>query len=363
MKCSHFNICLAAVIISVLLVFSGEVSASQVKVRVKDVASIQGNNNNQLVGYGLVTGLKGTGDKTKVLSNIMIKNMFDNLGMKMDGEDLKKLQTKNTAVCMVTGHLPASFRSGDNIDLTVSSAGDASSLSGGVLVFAALKGPDGKVYASGQGPLTVGADADSKASKVLVGRIPGGGIICRDMDANLVRGGKMTWVLSNPDFKTATRIADAINKKFGSEVASVKGDRFVTVDVDGVQEDPANLAARIGDLDIVPDTKAVVVVNERTGTVIMGSNVKILPVILSHKNLTLKVENPDKAKKKQPKSGELGDGDDGYIRNRLVPVGGDATVKDVIDVLNQMGASPGDLIALLQALKNSGSLQGELIIQ
>ncbi len=353
--------CLLLVVLLIPLTARGSDKTGMVRVRVKDLATIQGNNNNQLVGYGLVTGLRGTGDKTKVLSNIMINNMFDNLGMKLDPKELNRLQAKNSAVCMVTAQLPASFRSGDSIDVTVSSAGDATSLQGGILVFATLMGPDGKVYASAQGPVSVGAGEGSR-DKTLVGRIPNGGIIARNMDADLVRGGNMTWVLNNPDFETATRIAKAINTAFRRDIASPMGDRFVVVDADGAGLDPSNLAARIGEMGVLPDARARVVVNERTVTVVMGGNVKILPVAISHGNLTLKVETPRPATAGEDQNQNLMGGVETFRRDNIVMMGGNATVRDVIDVLNQIGAKPADLITILQALKNAGALQGELEI-
>jgi len=328
---------------------------SNVTVRLKDIAYIQGTNKNQLVGYGLVTGLRGTGDRTKTISNVMLGNMFENLGIKISDSEMKRLQTKNTAVVMVTAELPASFRSGDTIDVTVSSLGDARSLEGGVLILSTLKGSDGRVYASAQGPLTVGlGGAGSKKrsrKQALVGRIPEGGLICRNMDVNLVRGGKMTWVLRNPDSNTVTRVAKAINRKLGLMTAHTRGNRFIVIDMSRFSEDAAVIASRVGDIEVIPDTRARVVVNERTGTVVMGERVKILPVVISHGNLTVAVKgkNTIKSGKKSTEG-----------KGRLIRLGGDATVRDVIDVLNYIGADPNDIITILQALKNAGALQGEL---
>jgi len=344
---------------------NGAYQKPKVTVRIKDLAKIQGTNTNQLIGYGLITGLRGTGDRTKTISNIMLKNMFEKLGIKIEPKELKKLQTKNAAVVMVTAELPASFRSGDTIDVTVSSVGDANSLEGGVLVLSVLHGLDGQIYASAQGPLTVGIEGAGARgrgkSKALVGRIPGGGLICRDMDVNLVRGGKMTWVIRHPDANTVTRVAKAINRHFHRSVARAKGNRFVIVDITGVLNDPAAIAAKIGELEVVPDTRARVVVNERTGTVVMGSEVKILPVAISHGNLTLRVVEDDK--NAAPDSGAPTLDKGKTVRTeRFINIGGDATVRDVIDVLNYIGAHPNDIITILQALKRAGALQGELEI-
>ncbi|MCD4786554.1 MAG: flagellar basal body P-ring protein FlgI [Candidatus Eremiobacteraeota bacterium] len=326
---------------------------SKVTVRIKDIAYIQGTNKNQLIGYGLVTGLRGTGDKTKTISNVMLGNMFENLGIKISNSEMQRLQTKNVAVVMVTAELPASFMSGDAIDVTVSSIGDARSLEGGVLIFSMLKGPDSKVYASAQGMLTVGLEGGGSkrgsAKKALVGRIPDGGLICRNMDVNLIKGGKMTWVLRNPDSTTVTRVAKAINRKMGGMTARTRGNRFIVIDMSRFGEDAASIVGRIGELEVIPDTRARVVVNERTGTVVMGERVKILPVVISHGNLTLSVENKSKGSKQSTQK-----------KGRLIKLGGDATVRDVIEVLNYIGANSNDIITILQALKNAGALQGGL---
>jgi len=364
------NIKAIAIVTAVMIYFISaagfaevKVGKAQVSVRIKDLAYIQGNNTNQLIGYGLVTGLRGTGDRTKTVANAMIQNMFNGMGMKLDPSELQRLTAKNTAVVMVTANLPASFRSGDTLDVTVSSMGDASSLESGVLMFSTLRGPDGSVYASAQGPLTVGLEGvdtrGRKNTRTLVGIIPDGAIICRNMDANLVREGKMTWVLRNPDFNTASRMVKVINEKFHRTIASANGDRFVVVDMDGVESDVALVAATIGDLKVTPDSAARVVVNERTGTIVMGSEVKILPVIISHKNLTLNVGDGTGEGKKSVKTGAAGATATGE-GDRLIKLGGDATVRDVIDVLNYINASPADVISLLQALKNAGALQGDL---
>ncbi|MCE1246656.1 MAG: flagellar basal body P-ring protein FlgI [Firmicutes bacterium] len=348
-----------------------------VNVRIKDLVTIYGSNENQLIGYGLVTGLAGTGDRTKTLTSQMINNMFANMGITLPESEVAKLQTKNAAVVMITANLPASFRSGDNIDVTVSSMGDATSLEGGVLLFSTLKAADGKVYASAQGPLMVGYGGQTRGGagkKSLVGIIPNGAIISRNMDSNIVRNGTLTLALRSPDFNTAERVSKAINAKFG-DIAKPRDNRIITVDVSGVSEDPVSFMSRIGELTVVPDNIARVVVNERTGTVIMGGNVKILPVAISHGTLSLNVggnqsnqepqmtPNPDNPNP----GGKDQQGDSNYqLQGRqktVVRLGGDSTVKDVVDVLNYLEVTPKDLITILQALKRAGALQAELEIQ
>jgi len=173
----------------------------------------------------------------------------------------------------------------------------------------------------------------------------------------------MTWVLKNPDFRTVTRVVKAINRRFRNDIARARGDRFVIVDADSTIFDPSTLAARIGDLMVTPDTRARVVVNERTGTVVMGTDVKILPVIISHGSLSLSVfpDKPKREDKKKASDSSQEDEEPAEIK-RLVKIGGDVTVRDVIDVLNSIGASPADLISILQAIKNAGALQGDLEI-
>ncbi len=382
----------------------------EVQVRIKDLISVQGNNENQLIGYGLVTGLQGTGDRSKTLSGAMLQNMMKNMGIDLDDKDIQRLQTKNTAVVMITANLPASFRSGDAIDATVSSIGDATSLDGGVLLLSTLKGPDGKIYASAQGPVSIGSEGDNgkkRNTKRVVGTIPNGALISRAMDANFVRNGEITLVLKSPDFKTADSIAKAINGRMG-QIAKTNGDKFVVISAENYTEDPVNLMSKIGELEVIPDTIAKVVINERTGTVVMGANVKILPVTISHGNLTLNVGKNNQAlqmdpeetaagKYKSKKAGarrvasastkkffngnnEEDEEGTGGLQNttktpegmnaveqspksqRLIKLGGNATVKDVIDVLNYLEISPRDLITILKALKSAGALQAKLEI-
>jgi len=383
---------------------------SDVQVRIKDLVSIQGNNENQLIGYGLVTGLQGTGDRSKTLSGAMLQNMMKNMGIDLNDSDIQRLQTKNTAVVMITASLPASCRSGDSIDATVSSIGDATSLDGGVLLLSTLKGPDGKIYASAQGPISIGSEGDTgkkRNTKRVVGIIPNGALISQALDANFVRNGEITLVLKSPDFKTADSIAKAINGHVG-RIARTNGDRFVIINAENHTDDPVNLMSKIGQLEVTPDTIAKVVINERTGTVIMGANVKILPVTISHGNLTLNVGKNNQALQLEPEetasvkgkgkktgssrvagastkkffNGENEEDEEGTggLQNttktpegmnavqsgpksqKLIKLGGNATVKDVIDVLNYLEISPRDLITILKALKRAGALQAQLEI-
>lgn len=354
-----------------------EAYTEQVRVRIKDLVTVQGNNNNQVIGYGLVTGLDGTGDRSKTLSSAMMSNMFSKMGIALPESEMSRLQTKNTAVVMVTADLPASFRSGDTIDVTISSIGDAQSVEGGVLLLTALNGPDGNVYATAQGPITTGSEGEGRRTsrRKLVGIVPGGGLICRSMDANIIRSGEITLVLRSPDFATADRVAQAINSRYG-RIARTNGDKFVIIDAVSHLDDPAGLMSRLGELEVVPDTIARVVVNERTGTVVMGANVKILPVVISHANLTLKVTKTPSTPSMTMRERELmGDekapvmADTAEIEaapapivehKRLISIGGDATVKDVIDALNYLEIPPRDLITILQSLKRAGALQAEL---
>ena len=373
---------------------------NDVYVRIKDLVTVQGNNENQLIGYGLVTGLRGTGDRSKTLSSAMLQNMMRKMGIDLPDKDVSRLQTKNAAVVMITANLPSSFRSGDAIDVTVSSIGDATSIESGILLLSTLKGPDGKVYASAQGPLSVGSEGQTgrgRSKKKLVATIPNGGLICRNMDANFVRNGEITLVLKSPDFKTADQIAKAINRRHGL-IAKTNGDKFVVINAQARSEDPVNLLSKIGALKVVPDNIAKVVVNERTGTVIMGANVKILPVVISHGNLTLNVSKAKQALSVPIDSEENGkkrvgmkktffkrmdkDKKDGLtglqnagdpevaatntaepeVNKRLIKLGGNATVKDVIDTLNYLDIPPKDLITILKALKRAGALQATLEI-
>ncbi len=341
-------------------------------VRIKDLADVAGVRSNQLVGVGIVMGLQGTGDKGTMATQ-MLRNLMSQFGVTVDD---KAVKTKNVAVVTLTATLPPFARSGQTIDVTVSTMGDAKSLQGGTLLQVPLKGADGNVYAVAQGPLLVGGFAAAGAAGsvakniVTVGRIPGGAIIERDVETDFVAGGtQVNLLLRNPDFTTSERMAGAINAAFKGTAWPVDAGRVAVVIPAQYAASPAAFIARVERLSLRPDSVARVAVNERTGTVVMGGDVRISSVAVAHGNLTVRItETPEVIQPEpfsrggqtavQPRTNITVD----EPANQLVALNATSTVKDLVDALNSVGASPRDVIAILQAVKEAGALQGELVV-
>lgn len=336
-KISHILKVLAIFLLFDLGSLTGEI------VRIKDVVSVRGLRDNQLTGIGVVVGLPGTGDSSgSIVANKAAINLLTRLGMAVD----EKLQsTSNMAVVMVTADLRTFRKIGERIDVTISAIGDAKNLSGGQLVMTNLKGLDGQVYVVAQGKVVVGA-ADGASPKVTtVARVTQGGIIEREFSPNLSRDGQMLLSLIEPDFTTSLRAADAINEYLSGPFAQAHDPASVTLLIpDRYVNKEVELMAEIENLFVEIDRKAMVVINERTGTIVMGDDVKIGKVSISHGGLSIQV----KAEK----------GKDGSSQS-VIPVGG-TSVGDLVKSLNQMGVKPKDLISIIQALHASGAMSAEL---
>lgn len=347
--------------------------------RIKDIAKLHGVRTNQLIGYGLVTGLDGTGDdlKKNAFALQSVYNMMVRNGISIDIEELDSIKLDNVAAVIVTATLPAFSRPGSFIDVQVSSMGDSESLAGGTLLMTPLKGADGNVYAVAQGPLTIGAFSfGGKAAKVqknhpTVGRIANGAIVENVVPVKLGHDGSITYQLDNADFTTATRMSDSINTLFGENTAFAKDSGTVTILIPNVyQNNLVPFIAEIESLQVNSDSIARVVVNERTGTIVMGKDVKLTTVAVSHGNLSLIVKEAEDVIQPNP----LAEGDTRTIQDTTLEViedEGNLTVLnlpngvslgDIANALNAIGATPRDLIAIFQAIKASGSMQGELII-
>jgi flagellar P-ring protein precursor FlgI len=307
--------------------------------RLKDIATIRGVRENQLIGYGIVVGLKGTGDgKNEFMSKSMVR-MLDKLGMKLDSPEFA---SKNVAAVIVTGTMPAFGKAGNPIDVTVSAIGDASSLAGGTLLQAPLRAANEQVYAVGQGSIVIGGDG--KDQHGTSGRIPNGAIIERDMTADFASRKMYRLTLTNPDFTTAARAILTINKELGGHYASAKDSGTIDIITPFSYENRGvELLATIESIEINPDMKARVVVNEKTGTIVIGDKVKISKVALSHGSLSVKV----------------GDGKKG-AEEKVALLNTGASVGDLVQALNKLGVSPKDLITILQSIKAAGALHGEL---
>lgn len=312
--------------------------------RLKDIANIRGVRSNQLVGYGVVVGLNGTGDSKSEFTNKSIERMLDRLGVKVAGKDVS---SKSVAAVIITADLPPFARSGNKLDITVSTLGDASSLKGGVLVQTPLRAADQQVYAVAQGSLLVGYSGSGVQETVA--RLPNGAMIERDIGQEFASRKMFRLTLHNPDFTTAARVIKVINKELAGKYATALD--AGTVDV--VSPAPfegkgVELLSMIESLDINPDQAARVVVNERTGTVVIGQGVKVSRVAISHGDLTVKVGGDNQGAKK--------DGDHVMVMDESVNVG------DLVKSMNKLGVTPKDLITILQSIKAAGALHGDLEI-
>jgi len=339
--------------------------------RVKDIAYISGVRPNQLVGYGLVVGLNGTGDKTTntLFMAQSLGNMLDKMGIKMDP---KANKVENVAAVIVTAELPPFTKRGSKIDVTVSSIGDAKSLGGGVLVLTSLRGADGDVYAVAQGPLVVGGylaggeAATVKKNHPTVGRVPNGATIEKEVATTFFRGGNVVISLKNPDFTNARKTVETINNRY-SNIAEAKDSSTISITVpDEFSMEPVRFISAIENLEITPDTYAKVVVDEKTGTVVIGENVTISTVAVSHGNISILVRETPEVYQPLP----LGRGETtvvprtdvkvGEEKGRLFLLEGGVTIREFISALNALGVSSRDMISILQTIKASGALHAEL---
>lgn len=338
--------------------------------RIKDIARVQGVRNNQLVGYGLVVGLAGTGDSDKSTYTVQsIASMLKAFGVAVGPGQLKP---KNAAAVMVTAQLPPFAKSGDTIDITVSSLGDAKSLQGGTLIQTPLKAANGAVYAVGQGPLSVGGFSaggggnSQQKNFPTVGTIPGGAIVEQEVAASMAESGNITLSLSKPDFTTASRVSEAIAYRFG-QIAYARDAGTVVVEVPGAYSgNLVGFIASLEELPVTPDSSAKVVINERTGTVVMGGNVTIAAVAVTQGGLTVKITTTPEVSQPPPLSGgttvvtNKQEVDAQEKQAPLVVLPASSNVSDLVNALNAVGASPRDVISILQAIKAAGALNAEL---
>jgi flagellar P-ring protein FlgI len=343
--------------------------------RIKDIASIQGVRQNQLFGYGLVVGLDGTGDGNKTVFTVQsLSSMLEKMGVTIDPDDLK---VKNVAAVMITANLPPFARTGSRIDVLVNSIGDSKNLQGGTLLLTPLKGADGKVYAVAQGPVSTGGFSYGKGTGTgvqknfpTVAKIVGGALIEREIANDFNERELLTLALHAPDFTTATRMAQAINAAFGDALASAPDAGTIKVKVPDLYHGRSvELVALIENLGVTPDMVSKIIINERTGTVIMGENVRIATIAIAHGNLSIQVNKQDNVSQPMPfaRRGQTVVTSDREMtveegRNPLFLVESGVSLGEVVRALNALGVSPRDLIAIFQALKAAGALQAELQI-
>lgn len=345
--------------------------------RIKDLATISGVRTNQLIGYGLVVGLNGTGDQTTQTPFTVksLKSMLSNMGVTIPPN--VNLQLKNVAAVSVHADLPPFIKPGQTIDVTVSSIGNAKSLRGGSLLLTPLKGADGAVYAMAQGSLTVGGiSASAAGSSVTVGvpsagRIPNGATVERQVPGKF--GGQddepIVLNLRQADFTTVERIVEAINKALGGSVAQALDASSIQVRGPADPNQRVSLIAVLENLEVVPAQGAAkIIVNSRTGTVVIGQNVQVGPAAVSHGNITVTITSEPIVSQPEPFSG----GRTAVVPNANIAVSQEkkpmflfnpgAALNDIVQAVNQVGASPTDLIAILEALKAAGALKAELIV-
>jgi flagellar P-ring protein precursor FlgI len=341
-------------------------------VRIKDVAAIEGVRDNQLVGYGLVVGLPGTGDRLRnsAFTRQSLIGMLERLGVNTRDQEAR-LDTRNIAAVMVTANLPAFTRAGSRIDVTVSALGDATNLTGGTLVVTPLLGADGEVYAVAQGALATGAvSARGAAASVTrgvptTGRIANGATVEREPQYVFAARQQIRLSLRNPDLTTARRIAAAINRLIPGGPAVASDPRTVTVPLGG--RDPVALAAEIEQLRIEPDQVARVVIEEASGTIVMGSNVRISTIAIAQGNLTIRVtEQPQVVQPNALSGGQTavvprtGIEVDDQSERRMGVLAGGTTLQELVRGLNSLGVGPRDMISILQTIKAAGALQADL---
>jgi len=342
------------------------------KARLKDIAHVQGARDNQLLGYGIVVGLNGTGDTSEAVSDI-IRNFLERMRVTINADDL---DAKNVAIVTVTATLPAFGRPGARIDCLVSSIADAKSLQGGVLLQAPLLGADRQTYAVAQGPISTGGFAVGGAAASIqkghptVGQIPNGALIERAVPTTLAADATLTVCLREPDFTTAARLAEAINERFADAARPVDGGT-IRVAIPPEHRRPDRLVpfiARLEEVAVRPDAPARVIINERTGTIVGGAHVRIAQVAIAHGSLVFITKESAEVSQPAPFSGgqttvvpdtqlEVREPD-----RHFALIDDTLTVGDVARALNALGVKPNDIVAILQAIKRAGALPAELIV-
>ncbi len=346
--------------------------AAAQSVRIKDIADVEGVRDNQLVGYGLVVGLAGTGDRlrTAIFTRQSLIGMLERLGVNTRDNEAR-LDTRNVAAVMVTANLPAFARPGSRIDIAVSALGDATNLQGGTLVVTPLLGADGEVYAVAQGAVATGAVAARGAATSIQrgvptsARIASGAIVEREIPYSLAGRPNIRLSLRNPDRTTARRIAAAINQSTGSTSAVATDPRTVAVAMVG--RDPVGFLAQVEQLRVEPDQVAKVVIEEASGTIVMGANVRVSTVAIAQGNLTIRITETPQVTQPNP----FAQGEtvvvprttievDDQAQRRIGLLSGGVSLQELVRGLNALGVGPRDLITILQSIKAAGALQAEM---
>lgn len=388
--CGRFNRWFRLLAVAAVCMFCAPMVSESA--RIKDIVSIQGVRPNQLFGYGLVIGLNGSGDKSGTEFTLQgLANMLERNGIRVNAADIK---VKNVAAVLVSATLPPFARIGKKIDVTVSSIGDAKSLAGGTLVMTPLKGVDNNVYALAQGSLAVGgfsfggaAGGGQTKNHPTVARITGGATVEREVPVELAQKESLVMILNNPDFNTASAISQTIDRKFGSGSAMAIDSGTLEFKVPAAfRHRVVDLIAQVGTLEITTDRPAKIVINERTGTVVIGENVRIASVAIAHGNLAIEIKEETQVSQPAPFAPSGRGGRPVEVDGTVVAPGGSTvvapdsdvsvmeedrqlmlvnpgnTIDDLVKALNAIGVTPRDLITVLQAMKAAGVLDAELEI-
>lgn len=342
----RFIIFISIIFLSVVI-FAQEPEIKEIEVRLKDLCRIEGVRPNQLIGYGLVVGLNGTGDeKGTFFTAQSVVNMLKRLGISVDKE---KMKIANVAAVIVTAQLPSFARVGDKINIVVATLGDAKSLEGGVLLQTPLLGANNEIYALAQGPIFVGGGGKKGGKRQLtIAQISQGAIIEKEVTCPIVKGDTISLVLNEADFTTASKIANSINSKFTPTTAKAQDPSLVLVNIpQNYKENVVEFIASLEGLTLTPDISAKVIINERTGTVVIGKDIRISEVAVAHGNISLVIKSAETKETKEEKV-------------MLIPPG--VSINDIVAALNSIGATSEDLIAILQAIRAAGALHAEIII-
>ncbi|MCI0540897.1 MAG: flagellar basal body P-ring protein FlgI [Verrucomicrobiales bacterium] len=344
--------------------------------RIKDLAVLAGARDNQLVGYGLVTGLAGDGDKNPVYTVQSVANMLQRFGITVPAATLS---SKNVAAVMITADIPAFVRNGTRLDVTVSALGDAKSLQGGVLLQTPLLGADGKAYAVAQGALAIGGfiggtggggGATVQKNHPTVGQILGGALVEKEIETTIVRKNQLELLLREPDFTSAARMAMAINNVFTNSAQAIDSTAVRVRIPDGLESFPVDFVARIEAIEVTPDIPARVIINERTGTIVATSRIRIATCAVSHGELTISIASTLDVSQPNPLS-QTGsttvtprtDTKVNEPKGTLIALPEMPTIEKVAAGLNAIGVTPRDMMAIFQAMKQAGALQAELLMR
>ncbi len=343
---SHIREISIVIIFIAVVLFTVFLPKTSEAARLKDLATVKGVRENILIGYGIVVGLKGTGDSSTDITSQSLTRLFTKLGL--DIQSNANVKSKNAAAVIVTAKLPPFARVGNQLDVTASSIGDAASLEGGMLLVTPLRAGDQNVYAVAQGPVSIGSVADGSSKNFpTMGRVVSGATIEKDFDFNFASKKNFRLALHHSDFTTAARVAAVINGELGGKYARARDSGTVDVVVPfNYEGNSVELLALLENININEDSKARVVLNERTGTVVMGEHIGITPVAISHGDLAIEIKGAPKGAKPE----------------RVAEIKSGTSVSDLVKALNTLGVQSKDLTAIFQTLKEVGALQAELVV-